>query len=54
MSIIVELSLLYRADKYEFTRGLNKQIHTSFALPCTMSVQHLKIKVKINFNDPTL
>ena len=35
MSIIVELSLLYRADKYEFTRGLNKQIHTSFALPLT-------------------
>ena len=35
MSVIVELSLLYRADKYEFTRGLNKQIHTSFALPFT-------------------
>ena len=29
MSNLVELSLLYRADEYELTCSLNKQIHTS-------------------------
>ena len=29
MSNLVELSLLYRAAKYELTCGLNKQLHTS-------------------------
>ena len=32
MSNIVQLILLYKADKYEFTRGVNNHFHTSFAL----------------------
>ena len=38
VSILLEVSLFYRADKYEFTSGLSKQIDTSyFLLPITVS-----------------
>ena len=48
MSNLVELSLLYRADKYEFTRGVNKQYHPSFPLLFSGALARVKRSTMVN------
>ena len=53
VSILLELSLFYRTDKYEFTFGRSKQIDTSLLSSAYYS-QLNTLNSKLKFNNPTL